>query len=118
MSSANDNSPGSSQGGSKTGPKPAGTGPHNQKITDVANSVKDGKVVAGGQQLPEKAINTAGGIKNSRRPDIILERPDGSQYGINVEKTTTPGAPIKREADAINDLEGVGFEMHFVPYTK
>jgi RHS repeat-associated protein len=102
---------------SKRGPKPFGTGPHNNKIKEVADSVKNGEVIAGGQTgLPEVGIKTPGGVKQSRRPDILVQRPDGSQYGINVGKTTKNGAPIKREAEAINDLEGAGLEMHYVPY--
>jgi RHS repeat-associated protein len=103
-------------GKKKTGPKPFGTGPHNKKIKAVADSVRDGKVIAGGQRLPERAFPTPGGFKSSRRPDILVERPDGTRYGINVGKQNKYGAPIKREAEAISDLEGIGLEMHFVPY--
>ncbi|MFI7601214.1 polymorphic toxin-type HINT domain-containing protein [Actinoplanes sp. NPDC049681] len=102
--------------GAKRGPKPAGTGPHNLKIETVGNSVTDGEVIAGGGVLPERAIPTPGGFKGSRRPDILVRRPDGSIYGINVGKQAASGAPIKREAQAISDLEGAGVEMHFVPY--
>ena len=102
----------------KRGPKPFGTGPHNIKIKEVADSIADGDVIAGGQipGLPEAVIKTPGGIMSSRRPDILVRRADGSQYGINVGKTTKNGAPIKREAEAIADLEDAGLEMHFVPY--
>jgi hypothetical protein len=49
---------------------------------------------------------------------ILVERFDGSRYGINVGKQSPrSGAPITREAQAINDLEEFGgLEMHFVPY--
>jgi hypothetical protein len=73
-------------------------------------------VVAGGGVSPEKAIATPGGYKGSRRPDVLVERPDGSQYGINIGKQARNGAPIKREVQAISDLEGAGLEMHFAPY--
>ena len=102
----------------KTGPKPFGTGPHNEKIAEVARKVRDGRIIAGGQLLPEKAILTPNGLESSRRPDILVEKPDGSIYGINVGKTTKSGAPIKREMEAIYDLEDVGIPMHFVPYSK
>ncbi|MFI2857641.1 hypothetical protein ACH6EH_10890 [Paenibacillus sp. JSM ZJ436] len=102
----------------KTGPKPFGTGPHNEKIAEVAGQVSDGRIIAGGQLLPEKAIPTPNGLKASRRPDILVEKPDGSIYGINVGKTTKSGAPIKREMEAIYDLEDVGIPMHFIPYFK
>lgn len=101
----------------KKGPKPFGKGPHNKKIKEVADSVQDGQVIRGGQTgVPEAIIDTPDGLKSHRRPDILVERPDGSRYGINVGKTTKNGAPIKREAQAINDLEGADLEMHFVPY--
>ena len=95
----------------KTGSKPAGIGPHNEEIAEVANSVNDGKVISGGQQLPEISIKTPGGIKGSRRPDILVERQDGSKCGINVGKKAKSGAPIKREVEAINDLEDAGLEL-------
>jgi len=100
----------------KPGPKPAGTGAHNQKIAEVASQVKDGEIIAGGGQKPERLIITDGGFKSGRRPDILVRRPDGTLYGINVGKTATSGAPITREAQAISDLEGAGLPMHFVPY--
>jgi len=100
----------------KRGPKPSGTGPHNLKIEEVAGQVDDGEVIAGGGALPERAFDTPGGFKSSRRPDILVQRPDGSVYGINVGKQAASGAPIKREAEALQDLEGIGIPMHFVPY--
>jgi len=108
------------EGGSqaKTGPKPAGTGPHNKKIADTADMVSDGKVIAGGGKYPERVIQTPGGVKNSRRPDILVERPDGSLYGINVGKTTAKGAPIKREVQALYDLEDAGIPMYYVSYDR
>ncbi|MCG8915240.1 sugar-binding protein [Actinokineospora sp. PR83] len=108
-------------GGGKPGPKPAGTGPHNQKIAEVADNLPPGhKVVAGGQRpgLKEAVIPTPGGAKGSRRPDILVERPDGSRYGVNVGKRyQTTGQPVKREVAAMKDLEEkAGLEMHFHPY--
>ena len=103
----------------KRGPKPKGTGRHNLKIEEVAKQIKDGKIIAGGGRgyPPEAKIPTPNGIKESRRPDILVERfDDGSIYGINVGKTTASGAPIKREAEAINDLEQAGIPMWYIPY--
>ncbi len=111
------NACGDGSAGAKRGPKPYGEGPHNQTIARVAGTVEDGDVIAGGQLLPERAIATPGGFKGSRRPDILVQRSDGSQYGINVgRQSPRTGAPIKREAQALSDLEGAGLEMHFVPY--
>ena len=103
-------------GTKKTGPKPFGTGPHNKKISEVANLVTDGEIIAGGQSLREKLIPTPGGYKSSRRPDILVKKPDGTMYGINVGRTNKTGAPVKREVEAIYDLEDSGIPMYFVPY--
>ena len=104
----------------KTGPKPKGTGPHNLKIEEIASQITDGKIIAGGGRgyPPEAVIQTPGGVKSSRRPDILIQRPDGSMYGINVGKTTAKGAPIKGAVEAIYDLEDVGIPMYFVGYDK
>ncbi|MDD2377026.1 MAG: hypothetical protein PHO88_06135 [Clostridia bacterium] len=103
---------------SKTGPKPSGTGAHNKKIKEIADKVDDGEIIYGGQRGPEKLYSTKGGIKSGRRPDVVVRKTsDGSLYGINVGKTTKNGKPIKREIDAINDLENFGnMPMRFVPY--
>lgn len=66
--------------------------------------------------MPEISFPTPGGFKSSRRPDILVQRLDGSIYGINVGKQAATGAPINREAQALWDLEGIGIELHFVPY--
>jgi hypothetical protein len=75
-------------------------------------------VIAGGQRgLRERLIQTPGGIRTGRRPDILVMRSDGSTYGVNVGRQSASGAPVRREAEAIYDLEiYAGLEMHFVPY--
>jgi RHS repeat-associated protein len=106
----------SAKAGAKTGPKPFGTGIHNKRIAEVSALIKDSEIIAGGQTgLPEVRIDTPDGVKKGRRPDTIVQRADESIYGINFGKTTRSGAPIKREAEALNDLEGAGLEMYFVP---
>jgi RHS repeat-associated protein len=100
----------------KRGPKTDPTAPHNAKIREVAGQVKDGEVIAGGGTRPERLIPTPDGMKTGRRPDILVQKPDGSRYGINVGQKAASGAPVRREAEAINDLEGAGLPMHFVPY--
>lgn len=79
------------------------------KIREVASKAKDGEVIAGGGAKPER-------LKSGWRPDLLLEKPDGSQYGINVGREAASAAPARREAEAINDLEGAGLPMRFVPY--
>lgn len=56
--------------------------------------------------------------KSSRRPDILIEKPDGLRYGINVGRTTAGGAPVKREVEALYDLEDADLPMYFVGYDK
>jgi hypothetical protein len=111
---------GKSGGRLKTGPKPKGTGPHNLKIEEIAAQVKDGQIIGGGGRgyPPEAKISTPNGLKTHRRPDILVQKPDGSYYGINVGKTTANGAPIRREVEALYDLEDVGIPMWFIAYDK
>ena len=104
----------------KTGPKPKGTGPHNLTIEEIAGQVKDGEIIAGGGRgyPPEAKIPTPNGKKTHRRPDILVKKPDGSLYGVNVGKTTANGAPVKREVEALYDLEDAGIPMWFIGYDK
>ncbi|KSV59979.1 hypothetical protein [Acetivibrio ethanolgignens] len=78
-------------------------------------------MIAGGGRIcpnPEAIIQTPNGLKKTRRPDILVQRPDGTLYGLNVGKTTAKGAPIKREVEALYDLEDHGLPMYFVGYDK
>jgi hypothetical protein len=102
--------------GQKRGPSTDPNAPHNAKIRQVASQVKDGKVIAGGRIRPEVLIPTPGGYKEGRRPDVLVQRPDGTRYGINVGRVNKKGVPVRREREAIEDLEAAGLEMHFVPY--
>ena len=90
------------------------------KIEEVASQVKDGEIIAGGGRgyPPEAKIPTPNGEKTHRRPDILVKRPDGSVYGINVGKTTAKGTPVKREVEALYDLEDAGIPMWFISYDK
>lgn len=105
-----------SPGGAKRGPKTDPSAPHNTRVREVAGQVSDGRVVAGGGELPERLIPTPDGLKAGRRPDILVEKPDGSVYGINVGREAASGAPVRREVEAIYDLESADVPMHFVPY--
>lgn len=99
----------------RRGPSVDPNAPHNRTIREVASQVSDGRIIAGGGGR-ETLIKTPGGIKSGRRPDILVERPNGSKYGINIGRQTKIGLPYKREREAIWDLEGAGYEMYFVPY--
>jgi RHS repeat-associated protein len=97
----------------RRGPSIDPNAPHNKMIRETAERITDGVVIAGGGIKPEKLIPTPGGFKSGRRPDILVQRPDGTKYGINVGKQGKYKTPIKREAQAIWDLEGAGVEMYF-----
>jgi hypothetical protein len=81
-------------------------------------------VIAGGRSFDgtyrkEAFFETIGGFKNSRRPDLLVQRPDGSTYGINVGRTQVNGMPVLRERLAIQDLnELADLEMQFVAYGR
>jgi hypothetical protein len=73
------------------------------------------KIVGGGGKNPEKAVKTPDG--KSRFPDITAERPDGSRHYENVGRARRDGTPIKRERDALKDIEAAtGVVPHFTPY--
>ena len=89
----------------KRGPKRKG-GAHNKTISALAKEVErcGGKVVAGGRKgKPERVIDTPGGHKESRRPDITWIDSSGITHHGNVGKGHK--RPILREREAIEDLE-------------
>jgi RHS repeat-associated protein len=91
----------------KRGPKTKSQGGlHNKKIGMIATKLqnKSWNIEAGGNIKPEILIKT-GGLKN-RRPDIIATK-NGKTKIINVGKKDANGNPIKREKEAITDLENV-----------
>jgi hypothetical protein len=96
----------------RTGPKRGNVAAHNAKILEIANEINasgHGKVVAGGRLgIGERVIRTEGGYLNSRRPDIIVQLKDGTEYGINVGLAERPGRPVRRERRALEDLNGPG----------
>lgn len=50
-------------------------------------------------------------------PDIITQGPDGKLHYENVGKAQQSGEPIKRERDALDDLErATGERPAFTPY--
>ena len=70
---------------------------------------------AGGKK-PEETVRTPGGNKESRRPDITMEREDGSVYRENVGRTNKDGTPVKRERDAQQDIEEATGQCGFSSY--
>jgi CubicO group peptidase (beta-lactamase class C family) len=102
----------------RPGPSTDPNAPHNRVIRELEEGLSDGHRLIAGGSLPERLIYTPGGHRTGRRPDLLIEAPDGSSYGINVGRTRADGTPVTRETLAIEDLEGVGIPMHFVPYDR
>jgi RHS repeat-associated protein len=91
----------------KRGPKTDGCGPHNEMIAAWAREVQTtgGIVMAGGGQLPERVIDTVGGYKNGRRPDLIYTDADGNTVYGQVGRVKADGVtPVTREQQAMEDL--------------
>ncbi|WHI49544.1 RHS repeat-associated core domain-containing protein [Microbulbifer sp. MLAF003] len=104
--------------GAKRGPKTDPNAPHNKKIREVGEQIEaeGGTVLAGGGQLKEKLIPTPGGHKSGRRPDILYKDCEGNLCGTNVGKTKADDSPIKREQQALDDLNGAGLPTTFQKY--
>jgi RHS repeat-associated protein len=105
----------------KRGPKTNPFAPHNSAIREEANQlVAEGNtILSGGGVLPEKLIPIpAGGFKSGRRPDILYKTADGIVKAINVGLTKADGLPIKRELEALSDLNSAGIETAFKAYFK
>ncbi|PWK52945.1 RHS repeat domain-containing protein [Pleionea mediterranea] len=102
----------------KRGPKTDPNAPHNKKIREVGDQIEadGGTVIAGGGRLPEQLIQTPGGNKSGRRPDVLYQDCKGNNCGVNVGKTKADGSPIKREQQALDDLNGAGLPTKFERY--
>ena len=103
------------------GPNPGGRhgGPAHRATVDAVASELEASgatIIAGGGRLPERAVQVAGG--RVRFPDIIAQQADGSMTYVNVGRQTKAGAPVAREARALEDLAGTGIEAQFIPYNK
>lgn len=104
----------------KRGPKTDPSAPHNAKIKEIAAGLEEqgNKILAGGGSK-ERAIATEGGVKQSRRPDILYETPNGQVKAVNVGRTKSDGTPVTREIQAKQDLENkAGIPTDFVPYDR
>jgi hypothetical protein len=77
--------------------------------------------MAGGKRpdLPERVIPTPGGVKSTRRPDILYKTPSGETKAVNVGKVKADKVtPVPREVDAQKDLNNAGVPTDFVPYNR
>ncbi|MGE7951575.1 RHS repeat domain-containing protein [Lysinibacillus xylanilyticus] len=105
------------------GPKTGGKGPHNEMIYSWDDEIvaANGTVTSGGRGK-ERLIKTPNGKKTGRRPDIEWIDADGNQNWGNVGKTKKDGSPIKREQEALDDLNkvrqshGVNSDVEFRSY--
>jgi len=106
--------------GAKRGPKPWPEGAHNQKIANRIDELEtQGYQHLRGGFKREEVVNIRGGHKLVRRPDITMQRPDGSLYRENVGRTTSAGNPVPREVRALDDLErALGERPGFTPYDR
>lgn len=105
--------------GAKRGPKT--DAPHNAKIRSEADSLEaeGNRILHGGGRGREKLVKTTGGIKSGRRPDITYSTPSGQVRGRNVGRTNADGTPVRREAEALQDLNGPGnLPTDYVAYDR
>ena len=77
-------------------------------------------VIAGGRRgLKETLIPTPGGLKQGRRPDILVRLDDGLNVGVNVGYLDSSGVPVLRELQAMEDLVNfANLPMFFVGYHR
>jgi hypothetical protein len=102
----------------KRGPKTDPEAPHNATIRTEGNRLADegNEILAGGGRKAERLIPTPGGDKSGRRPDILYKTPEGEVRAVNVGRTNADGTPVKREVQAMKDLEGAGVKTEFKAY--
>jgi hypothetical protein len=75
----------------------------------------DWELVNGGP-FKERVIDTPGGLKPQRRPDITLRnKRTGEYYDENIVKTDAKGNPTPYEQGALDDLRSHGFDIQWHP---
>lgn len=107
--------------GAKRGPKTDPEAPHNAARRKDAEKLKaeGNKIIAGGGEAKEVLVPTRGGKKAGRRPDTIIETPTKERRGRNYGRTNADGTPVKREQEALDDLNNYGkLPTDFVPYDR
>lgn len=96
-------------------------GPAHQATVDRRiQELKDqGHDLVGGGPETETTIQTPGGSKSRRRPDIHTTDPDGNDYYENVGRANQDGSPVARERRALDDIENAtGTRPKFTPYNQ
>lgn len=64
----------------------------------------------------ETLILTPDGKRTGPRPDILYRDQHGNIKAINVGLTEADGTPVKREEEALEDLNDAGLETIFERY--
>ncbi len=96
-----------------------GSQEHQDKIKGRIEELKgEGKKHVAGGDKPEETVQTPGGTKESRRPDITMENPDGTRYRENVGRARQDGQPVSREQKAQDDIRGATGQCAFSSYCK
>ncbi len=109
----------------KPGPKTDPNAPHNKAIREWAEELENCgcNVTAGGEKSEKLLTIPSGGHKSGRRPDLIWEDRNGIEHYGNVGRTNRKGKPVKREIEAMQDLnrfrksQGLPGRTQFRSYT-
>lgn len=94
---------------------------HRAKVAERTSELQaqGHKIEGGGGQKPELAVKDPNTGKVVRYPDITTTDPVGETHYENVGKTNKRGDPVKRERDALNDIENTtGSKPGFTPYDR
>jgi len=94
-----------------------GSEEHQGKINERIQETKDqGHAHIAGGDKTEEAVNTPGGNKESRRPDITTRDPDGNPYRENVGSQNKDGTAVSRERKAQEEIQNATGQCAFTPY--
>jgi len=94
-----------------------GSEEHQGKINERIQETKDqGHAHIAGGDKTEEAVNTPGGNKESRRPDITTRDPDGNPYRENVGRQNKDGTAVSRERKAQEEIQNATGQCAFTPY--
>ena len=89
---------------------------HQDKVNDIAKDIKD----RGLKPKAEYHVKTPGGKKSNRFVDVVgLDHKNNVVEMHQVGVQTKKELPVKRERDALDDIEGAsGIRPEFHPYNK
>ena len=94
-----------------------GSREHQDKIKDRIQELEDqGHTHEAGGDKPEETVDTPGGNKQSRRPDITTRDPDGNPYRENIGRQNKDGTPVSRERKAQQDIQDATGQCAFTAY--